>query len=446
MASTYLTRTSTGTVSNAKKFTYSVWIKRSLISSGQHSLFSSYPSGTNNDVMYIPATDELGFWGTISGSQSVYYLTNRKLRDTNAWYHIVLAVDTTQATAGDRVKIYINGVQETSFSQSSAPSQNTEFRFAQASNLQEIGSQNTSSTFDGLMSHIHFIDGTQYAASDFGETDSTTGEWKIKTSPSVTYGTNGFFILKDGNSVTDQSGNSNNFTVAAGTLTNTEDCPSNNFTTWNKLNFGRYNNSPALPTFTYGNTRVKFTDGTYDQFCASTLPITAGGNYYWEVKLSASPNSGHIGIYDAPSYITGTPNNLTGTYIYRYNGTKVVNGASPTSFGSSYTNGDIIGLAFNGTSGTLWVSKNGVWQNSATQSEIEAGTTTNSLATGIDTTKDLFPYIQDYNNSQYDANFGNGYFAGTAITSEGTNASGIGKFEYDVPSGYTALSTKGLNE
>jgi hypothetical protein len=207
---------------------------------------------------------------------------------------------------------------------------------------------------------------------------------------------------------------------------------------------GRYNNSPALATFTNGNTRVKFTDGTYDQFCGATYPITIGGNWYWEVKLSASPNSGHIGIYDAPNYDTGTPNNKSGTYIYRYNGDKVVDGAAPTSFGSTYTNGDIIGFAFNGTSGTLWVSKNGVWQNSATQSEIEAGTTTNSLATGIDTTKDLFPYIQDYNNSQYDANFGNGYFGTTAVASSNSDSAGLGLFEYSVPSGYYALCTKNI--
>jgi len=95
----------------------------------------------------------------------------------------------------------------------------------------------SSAYFDGSMSHVHFIDGTAYDASAFGSTDSTTGEWKINTSPSVTYGTNGFFILKDGNSVTDQSPNSNNFTVGGGTLTKTEDNPSNVFATLNPLRF-----------------------------------------------------------------------------------------------------------------------------------------------------------------------------------------------------------------
>lgn len=445
MASTTLTRTPS-TNGNQKTWTLSFWIKK-CANGGQPTILDAYYGNQSRySSIYFTSSDTLdifsGVYSTSATSYLYQYTTNRKFRDTNAWYHIVVSVDTTQATAGDRVKLYVNGVRETSFGTETQPTQNGDSFMNVTTSSMRMGVNG----LDAVLSHVHYVDGTAYDADTFGETDSTTGEWKINTSPSVTYGTNGFFIFKDSSSITDQSGNSNNLTVSAGTLTDTEDCPSNVFATWNKLNFGRYNNSPALPTFTYGNTRVKFTDGTYDQFCASTFPITEGGNYYWEVKLSASPNSGHIGIYDAPSYTTGTPNNLTGTYIYRYNGTKVVNGASPTSFGSSYTNGDIIGLAFNGTSGTLWVSKNGVWQNSATQSEIEAGTTTNSLATGIDTTKDLFPYIQDYNNSQYDANFGNGYFAGTAISSEGTNASGIGKFEYDVPTGYTALSTKGLNE
>ena len=104
------------------------------------------------------------------------------------------------------------------------------------------------------MSHVHFIDGTAYDASAFGETDATTGEWKINTSPSVTYGNNGFFILKDGNSVTDQSGNSNNFTVGGGTLTKTEDNPSNVFATWNPLSI--CNGSILKSTFTNGNTSI----------------------------------------------------------------------------------------------------------------------------------------------------------------------------------------------
>ena len=115
-----------------------------------------------------------------------------------------------------------------------------------------IGTTDGSSNYwNGLMSHVHFVDGTAYDASTFGSTDSTTGEWKINTSPSITMGTNGFTILKDGNTITDQSSNSNDFTLGGGTLTNTEDCPSNVFATLNPLYVV---NAAQMPTLTNGNT------------------------------------------------------------------------------------------------------------------------------------------------------------------------------------------------
>ena len=140
--------------------------------------------------------------GTIASVQ-----TNRKFRDTNAWYHIVVAYDTTQSTASNRIKIYVNGTQETALSATTYPSQNHNGRINN-NVLQHIGrtSSGYPNYFDGLMSHIHFCDGYAYDADDFGSTDSTTGEWKINTSPSVSYGTNGFFIFKDSASLTDQSG------------------------------------------------------------------------------------------------------------------------------------------------------------------------------------------------------------------------------------------------
>ena len=219
--------------------------------------------------------------------------TSRKFRDTNAWYHLVVAIDTTQSTASNRFKYYINGEQITSFSTETYPAQDKTFGFGQ-NVLNEIGrdSYGSSNNFDGLMSHVHWIDGTQYQASDFGETDSTTGEWKIKTNPSVTYGTNGFFILKDGNSVTDQSGNTNNFT-ANGNLTNTEDYPSNSFATMTPL--GTYDG-----TLSSGNTRVQ-TNQTNYRYIASSLGVSSG-RYYWECKLQEIGNYMLSGITDQPSF------------------------------------------------------------------------------------------------------------------------------------------------
>ena len=443
MASTYLQRTQSST-GNRQIFTLSAWVKRSKISSGQHTLLAGYVNGTNNDMLYIPAADTLGFWGTISGSQSVYYLTNRVFRDTNAWYHIVLAVDTTLATASDRVKIYVNGVQETSFSQSTAPAQDVEFRLAKASNPQEIGSQNNGNTWDGLMSHIHFIDGTQYQASDFGETDSTTGEWKIKTSPSVTYGNNGFFILKDGNSVTDQSGNSNNFT-ASGTLTPTIDNPSNNYCTWNIL----HAQTGGIGTIGNGNKYLATqTDNTW-RTAYGSIAFPGTGKFYCEFKCGNMGNDQFIGIIDVEQQTPANSNFATQSRAYAYRKTGVKeNSDSGSSYGDSWTSLDFLQLAYN--NGAIWFGKNGTWQNSATLSEISAGTTTNAAFTSIDTSKHYTIAWDGYNDDMIELNAGDGYFrvtdlGGSATTYNPSTGDTAARFKYEVPTGYQPISTKGLN-
>ena len=148
-----------------------------------------------------------------------------------------------------RIKIYINGEQITSFSSSTNPTQNTDYGWNQASNHFIGSTGQPGGYYNGSMSHFHFIDGTAYEASDFGETDSTTGIWKPKTAPSVTYGTNGFFLKFENSGAfgTDSSGNSNTFTVN-GTMTQTIDTPSNVFANWNPL--ANFNNTL---TFSKGN-------------------------------------------------------------------------------------------------------------------------------------------------------------------------------------------------
>ena len=235
MASTYLVRTPSS-AGNRKTWSFNFWVKRGSLG-GSKGLFG-LGSGAGVPRMYCQfENDKLIIDQNQTGnSWNSTVTTNRLFRDVNAWYNILVVLDTTQATASDRVKIYVNGVQETSFSSSSYPSQNADMPFNNnsATSVGSIAGTN-SNLFDGSMSHIHFTDGYAYAASDFGSTDSTTGEWKINTSPSVTYGTNGFFLLKDDNAVTDRSGQGNNYTLGGGTLTKTEDCPDNVFATMNSL-------------------------------------------------------------------------------------------------------------------------------------------------------------------------------------------------------------------
>lgn len=437
MASTFLTRTiasATGTT----KGTFSCWVKRSGLTDGR--MFSSWGSGTSQ-FWIIFSSNKISI-ADYDGSYNLQYVTNRLFRDTSAWYHIVVAIDTTLGTSGDRVKLYVNGVQETSFSTSTAPSQDQVLNFSNNGEEFRIGKRDSEEYLDGSMTHIHFTDGYAYAASDFGETDSTSGIWKPKTSPSVTYGNNGFFLKMENSGAmgTDSSGNSNTFTVS-GTLTQNVDTPSNNFATFNPLKDGRMNGATQYKaTFTNGNTTSTFAESTYNTGAFSSLAVNSG-KYYAEIKCSNAGGNTKLGLFSADDYGS---NDFSGTYLYDSSGT-----FGGSAYGNSFTTGDIIQIAFDATNGTVWFGKNGTWQNSATQSEIEAGTTTNSATTGIDMTQFWHFGTYGVNATAFQANFGQGYFGTTAVaTNSGSgyqDSDGNGKMNYSVPSGYKILCTKGIN-
>jgi hypothetical protein len=293
-------------------------------------------------------------------------------------------------------------------------------------------------SFFGSMSHIHFIDGTAYDASAFGEYDAN-GVWKINTSPSVTYGTNGFFILKDGNSVTDQSGNGNNFTVGGGTLTNTEDNPSNVFATYNPLDI----KAGESNTYVNGNTTLQVqTNGGAGS--RSTLAVTSG-KYYAEFKHNTA-GSDWTGVAPYERPVEDSNISSESVLIYSNSGsgwTAHVNGVNQGSGGikNSFSSGEILMLALDMDNDLVYVGVDGGWFNGTNCS----GT---SPSNGFSLTANrtyAFKTLSGSTATNVNANFGNGYFGTTAVASAGTNASGIGIFEYDVPTGYTALSTKGLN-
>ena len=442
MASTQLTKAVQRVGSDAvTKMTYSVWIKRSAL--GEAEIFSAHQLSSYYTDFYFNSSDRLQLYSYINSSGAAELVTQRLFRDTNAWYHIVLVVDTTLSTASDRIKFYINGVRETVFNGGvTYPSQGSSFgQFNDTGATLYIGNNPNRTAFSGSMSYSIYTPYTASDASPFGSTDSTTGEWKINAAPTPTYSTAGFFILKDGNSVTDQSGNGNNFTVGAGTLTKTEDCPSNVFATLNPLD-----NQNQGSTLTVGNNKIEWNTDNKNNF--TTLAMNAG-KYYWEMKyvITTGGQNAMIGVSkldtrQGDSYAGHDGNSWS---YYSNSGQKYHNG-SGTSYGNSWGTDNIIGVAFDTNTRTIWFSKDGVWQNSATISEIAAGTTTNSAYTGIGTAGEFFiPCMSGYDGNKAAFNFGNGYFSTTAVSSAGTNASGNGIFEYDVPTGYTALSTKGLN-
>ena len=442
MANTYLQNTTT-TATDTKKFTWSMWVKRSLLGSPAQRIWNIYADTNNKAQVAFNTDDQFSYFDKLGGSEVWSQTPKMKLRDTSAWYHIVVAVDTTQGTEADRAKIYINGELQTELEAGgSYPSINasTGTQITTSSNNRRIGSNESANThFNGLISHLHFVDGTAYPASTFGSTDSVTGEWKINTSPSITMGTNGFTILKDGNTITDQSTNSNDFSLGAGTLTKTEDCPSNVFACINGIAQGTYN-----LTLTTGNNTVYCTDDAW-RSAFSTFALSSG-KYYFEVKRVGSSAYMWVGIIDQ-SQLSGTVGiselqTVTRGYAYKASGEKG-NSSSVASWGNAYAQNDIVGCALDFDNGKIYFSKNGVWENSGDPTSGSTGTgSMYNLASGYDYLIGTSLYSTSAGAS---FNFGNGFFGTTEISSEGTNASGIGKFEYDVPTGYTAISTKGLN-
>ena len=459
MANTYLTRTS-GTATNVNKYTFSAWIKRSLLTSSFQPIFGGTGSTLANyhdSLFFNNSTDKFIYQGATSGSTEVNLQTSASYRDVSAWYHVVVAYDSTQITASNRVKIYINGVQETSFSTETYPAQNrgTYANGRDSSTITISKIQSDAVYFDGAMSHIHFIDGTAYDASAFGSTDATTGEWEAKTSPSVTYGNNGFFILKDGNGITDQSGEGNDFTLGGGTLTDLKDNPDNVFATLNPLQ-----SQIGGATFSLGNTKLVTTNGSpYTGTTVATLGVSSG-KWYWETKLLTSVSSTYpifsivgencvVSSYLTSTlvgdYVTYTPSNGNSNEIYeRYNDGSIENNYSYGD-GSTINVNDIIGCALDKDNGKVYWSINGTWVNSG-----DPVNGTNPASSNVNNLRGdfVFPAYGDENylsSAIFETNFGNGYFGTTAVSSAGTNASDNGIFEYDVPTGYTALSTKGLN-
>ena len=448
MASTYLT-TSRSTPTNQFKWTFSGWFKLSDISNanggGNQVILSDYTDASNRGNIFLESNDELVVADRLSNTNILNYTTTRKFRDPNAWYHIVVSHDRTLATP--ETKIYVNGVEETSFSTSTNPSQNETSYFNKSGQDSLIGKYGGGAEYyDGLMTHVHWIDGTVYDASDFGQTDATTGIWKPKTSPSVTYGTNGFFLKfeNSGSMGLDSSPNGNDFTVN-GTLTQTVDTPSNVFATMNPLD-----NYLQQATFTNGNTTVATATAPY---CAntSTLGVNSGKWYFeWKIISMGAAKQHSVGMtgVQTTSASGGQPGGFANSFSYAMNtGNALANGSS-TSIGSAANVNDIFGIAVDLDNNKFWVQTSSGFLNSGDPASGTNGITiTSASSTPLG---NYFVAYGDQNDVEggysVSFNFGNGYFGTTAVSSATSDESGLGIFEYTVPSGYYALCTKNINE
>ena len=378
--SAYLNRTPSG-AGDRQTFTWSGWIKRSEIGSIYPGFFGAGANtGANGYFMITIEADEFRIFIRHSSGTWNFY-TNALLRDTSAWYHIVVAIDTTAASSSDRAKVYINGVEQT-FRTSATITQNYNLLVNTAVEHTVGAIKNSAGTtsgfFPGYMADVYLIDGSALDATSFGAFDDS-GVWQA-AAYSGTFGTNGFHLFDFANESTvgnDSSGNENDFT--ANNISTTAgagndvlfDVPTNgtqtdtgaggevsgNYVTFNPLrsNESGYNEAPKNGNLET-NPRGDFT---------GTIPVTSG-KWYWEVEITTVTTSGqaYIGVLDVEQIQTGGSRAWATSQIAAMRDTGDLYGDGKTGSGVSYGQGDVLGFALDASTGKLWIAKNNTWINS----------------------------------------------------------------------------------
>ena len=448
-SNTRLVRT-IGSTSNRRTFTYSWWLKRSYESAEQYVWYvGSSPSTPYLDARFEASSHELQIQD-YTPSRPIRFITNRKFRDCTSWMHFVFAVDTTQGTASNRAKLYINGVQETSFSTETYPDQNYDSSANVSGHIQVWGTnkEGTSNDLEGYLAEAHFVDGQQLTPSSFGFTDPVTNIWMPKRYEG-THGTNGFHLdFSDNSSASalgiDKSINGNDFTVSNfGTHDALKDSPLNNqFCTWNTIS------TKNLPELREGNLKQM---GTNNTACNGTIGVTSGKWYWEQYCLTDIDNNSVITIAGVTKYQTENDGdqeprvayttgrsyyrgiNNSGVYAYKnYNSTT----NNEINSGGTFWGGAVIGFRLDMDAGTLKYYTNNTLVH--TDSTIPTDGTR------------IFPLNSNTNSgtSRYNStvmNFGqDSSFAGNKTAQGNTDENGIGDFYYAVPSGFRALCTKNL--
>lgn len=420
-----------------QKWTWSCWHKRSILGSSNQQIFSSgtYPPYDDTSSFSIAIRDDQI---KITTGANNLLISTPLYRDVSAWYHIVISVDTTQATNTNRIRLYVNNSEVTQYTNSAYISQNASTSITN-NVIHAIGKDSSGSSYlDGYLSECYLIDGQQLTPSSFGETDEDSGIWKPKAYTG-TFGTNGFYLdFEDSaNLGNDMSGNNNDFTVNNLTsIDQTTDTPTNNFATMNPL--GNY--YPAS-TFSEGNLKM-VTSGSSStwSYNLTTIGVSAG-KWYWETKVTKSSVMS-VGI--CSSFSTGATDEFYAKadgYAYLSNGNVYNNGSTILTSMGTYTTGDIIGVALDLTNNKIYFSKNGTFINSANPANGTNGSTV--TAPSSFTSGNYFPAVGDNDTASetFELNFGNPSFT---IASGNADANGYGNFEYSVPSGFYSLNSKNL--
>ena len=428
-ATSYMARSPSG-ATNRRTFTISFWIKR--CGTGVEDYFFNVGTGATDRFNILFLYGGMYVWENASG-WNISFDTNAAFRDPSAWSHIVIAVDTTQSTEANRLKVYINGSQVTSWAESSYPDQNYDTKVNTTDEMRwgrNFGSE--SQYFSGYLAEVILIDGTAYAASDFGKYNSDSPSiWQPKDPSGLTFGTNGYWLdFEDSSALgNDISGNNNDFAVTnLAAADQASDSPTNNFCTINPL--------ASNVTLTEGNLQFS---GIYN--CKSSIAMQ-NGKWYAECKITNDntynpmTGIGQTGTEHIDNPLgDGYAGNTTDSYHYQRDGKIHANGSddAQTSL-TSIAQNDIVGIAVDLDSGTKtckWYINNTL---RGTQNLSETGSN---------------PYVFWTYASGSQAGEGQWNFGGCsafALTSAAQDENGYGNFEYAPPAGYLALCTKNLAE
>jgi hypothetical protein len=418
--SAYLSRTP-ASAGNRKTWTWAGWMKRSTLAS-QGGFFSAGTGGTNDTSLIFGGDDIIDWFNRASGSINARLQTTAFFRDCSAWYHCVFVWNTTVATASERMQIWVNGSRINTFSSATYPSQNTDSAINN-NVITYVGTQTLDTNFNGYLADIHFIDGQALDPTSFGEFSATTGVWVPKAFTG-SYGTNGFRLPFSDNSAAtattlgkDAAGSNNwtpnNLSVTAGSGNDSlVDVPTNGAETDTGAGGevrGNYCTLSAVDnnggTLSNGNLQKTSTGATN---VSGTIAMPSG-KWYWEITVDRVGSGGVVGI-GASSAMAGTAlSNLSKIYGYAPDGNKYAN-TTASSYGASFTAGDIIGVKFDADTRQLEFLKNNSSQG---------------VAFTVDSGFVYFPQLH-LNNTDVTVNFGQRPFA------------------YTAPSGFKALNTANL--
>jgi|15BtaG_2_1085339.scaffolds.fasta_scaffold03420_3 hypothetical protein len=406
-----------GSAGNQKTWTFSCWLKRSTdqIAVADH-VDSILEAGYGSTPWFVFTLNQDTLAVAATAGSSVGWKTAALFRDNSAWYHIVLAVDTTSSTSSisngstDRFRIFVNNVQQT-LSGGSVPSQNADLQWNGTAGQHMFGASYAGQFFDGYVSEVAFIDGSALNPSSFGEYDSDSPTiWKPKDfKDDVTFGTNGYYLdfADSGDLGDDESGNGNDWTEANLAATDqSSDSPTNNFATLNPL----FN---SAITYSEGNLHYKNTHGSNSEQANATIQQVSNGRWYWEIKMASTNNDS--------------------AYEYFGNGYAYVksNDDIHPSGTTTVSNGDIFGFYLNYEDGQITIHRNG--------SQIYQSSTGVSLSTNT-------ALVAGFDNTEYQLNFGNPIHS---ISSGNADANGYGNFEYSPvlsSVNFYSLCTKNLAE